>query len=174
PPYLLEPTNYGSQEVDFGEGRASIGQATVTVIDPAQTPGDQDSGWLTERLADDLGLGAIQGRRCLLRRWAGIAVGWVVIVDGPAGVPRMDASYAAYGRGKRRGQSGAGGHGGVRQASVGRGGRAPEQVDEQCRRMQRGPVPSLSAMKRGPPSLALPQKLHRIHGVRPLMSDSSV
>src|SRR5690606_21267994 len=24
-PYLVEPTNYGSQEVDFGEGRASIG-----------------------------------------------------------------------------------------------------------------------------------------------------
>ncbi len=95
-PYLVEPTNYGSQEVDFGEGRASIGQVTVTVIDPAQIPGDQDGGWLTERLADDLGLGAIQGRRCLLRRWAGIGVGWVVIADGPAGVPRMDASFAAY------------------------------------------------------------------------------
>jgi hypothetical protein len=93
---LCEPEHYGEQEVDFAAGRASIGQVNVTVIDPATTPGDQDSGWMTERLAGPDGITAVAGRRQRLLRWIDEEQGWVTIIDGPAGAPRLDSSWAAY------------------------------------------------------------------------------
>lgn len=94
-PYLMEAQNYGAQEIDVIAGAATIGQVEVVVIDKAQTPGDQDSGWLTERLTDG-GVPAIRGRRARLTRFISEEEGFVVIADGPAGVPRMDSSFAAY------------------------------------------------------------------------------
>ena len=83
--YLCDPENYGEQEIDPVSGGATIGQAQVVLIDKAQTPGDQDSGWLTERLQD------IAGRRCKLRRFTGeINPPYVTIVDGPADSPDME------------------------------------------------------------------------------------
>lgn len=87
-PYLVEPDRYGEQEVDFAEGTASITQVGVAVIDKAQTAGDQDSGWITERLS------TVHGRRCRLLRFVD-GVGWVVIADGPASSPRLEADYSS-------------------------------------------------------------------------------
>lgn len=94
-PYLCLPDNYGAQEIDIVAGAATIGQVEVTVIDKAQIPGDQDSGWLTERLSSG-GVPVIRGRRCKLTRYISPELGYVVIADGPADTPRMDDSYAAY------------------------------------------------------------------------------
>lgn len=94
-PFLLEPENYGEQEIDPVEGAATIGQAEVIVIDRRRTPGDQDTGWLTYRLAEN-SISAIHGRRCRLLRYIDPGLGWVVIADGPASTPRMDPSYSAY------------------------------------------------------------------------------
>jgi hypothetical protein len=88
--YLLDPLNYGEQQIDIVDGAATITQVEVIVIDKAQIRGDQDSGWLTERLD------SINGRRCRLRRFINPTEGWVTIADGPAGEPRLDESYAAY------------------------------------------------------------------------------
>lgn len=94
-PYLINPENYGQQEVDFAAGAATLGTVSVGVIDPAVIPGDQDGGWLTERLAR-FGYGDIAGRRSRLIRFISTTLGEQVIADGPAGAPSMDASYAAF------------------------------------------------------------------------------
>jgi len=94
-PYLVQPERYQEQELDVAAGRSTIATVGVGVIDPAQIPGDQDGGWLTERLAA-LGLADIAGRRCRLLRFVDEATGYEVVADGPAGVPRLDPSYAAY------------------------------------------------------------------------------
>jgi hypothetical protein len=52
PGFLLEPHGYGEQEVDFRECRASIAAVNISAIDQRQVAGDQDTGWLTERLSD--------------------------------------------------------------------------------------------------------------------------
>lgn len=89
-PYLIDPMRYGSQEIDVAKGAATIGTVTVGVIDPATIAGDQDSGWMTARLAN------VFGRRCRLRRFISDAVQYVVIADGPAGEPRLEPDYASY------------------------------------------------------------------------------
>lgn len=89
-PYLMAPRNYGEQEIDPVTGGAHIGQVEVGVIDVHQTPGDQTTGWMTERVHNVL------GRRCRLSRYVDETIGWVVIGDGPASAPRMDPSYSAY------------------------------------------------------------------------------
>lgn len=89
-PYLIAPQNYDGQEIDPITGAATIGTVDVGVIDVPTVPGNKATGWMTARI------GSIRGRRCLLRRWFGGAVGWITIADGPAGTPRLDASYSAY------------------------------------------------------------------------------
>lgn len=89
-PYLIGPANYEGQEIDPVSAAATIGTVDVGVIDPAQTPGDQQTGWMTERV------GTIRGKRCRLRRYIDEVLGYVTIADGPAGVPRLDHSYSAY------------------------------------------------------------------------------
>lgn len=94
-PYLCLPENYGAQELDIIAGAATIGQVEVIVIDKSQIVGDQDSGWMTEKLSID-GIPAIRDRRCRLVRYIGPELGYVTIADGPADVPRLDDSYSAY------------------------------------------------------------------------------
>lgn len=89
-PYLLFPSNYGAREIDPVNGAASIGTVDVTIADVHETPGDQDSGFVTARLTE------IFGRRCRLRRFVSEALGFFVIADGPAGAPRLSESYAGY------------------------------------------------------------------------------
>ena len=94
-PFLCLLENYGEQEVDPVSGAVTIGQVEVVVIDRRQVAGDQDTGWLTERLGVST-VGAIHGRRCRVLRYISEALGWVVIADGPASTPTMDASYVAF------------------------------------------------------------------------------
>lgn len=94
-PYLALPENYATQEVDFVTGAATIGQVEVVVIDRAQVRGDQASGWMTERLVED-GVPVIRDRRCRLLRYISEELGSMVIVDGPAGPPRLHESFAGY------------------------------------------------------------------------------
>lgn len=94
-PFLALPENYAAQEVDFLSGAATIGQVEVVVVDRRQIPGDQASGWMTERLTDGA-VPAIADRRCRLLRFISPELGSVVIVDGPAGAPRLHSSYAGY------------------------------------------------------------------------------
>lgn len=94
-PYLVDPENYGEQEVDMVKGAATIGQVEVIVIDKNTIPGDQDAGWLTARLSIE-SVGGLHGRRCRLIRYVDPTRGWVVIADGPASTPEMDESYSAF------------------------------------------------------------------------------
>lgn len=89
-PYLIAPRNYAEQEIDPIQCTATIGTIEVGVIDPPTVPGFQNTGWMTARIHD------ILGRRCRLRRYINSTLGWVTIADGPAGPPKLDASYSAY------------------------------------------------------------------------------
>ena len=88
-PFLKTPSNYGESIIDIVNGAATIAQIEVAVVDRRQVEGDQDSGFLTERVQ------GIHGRRCRLRRYVSAALGYVVIIDGPAGAPRL-ANYATF------------------------------------------------------------------------------
>jgi hypothetical protein len=94
-PYLVNPEQYAEQEIDVASGAATVGTVTVTVIDPAREPGDQDSGWMT-RLLGYAGYGDLAGRRARLRRFISEDLGYVVIADGPIGTPRMEPDYASF------------------------------------------------------------------------------
>lgn len=89
-PYLDRPTNYGAREIDPVRGAAIISTVSVSVRDVAQTPGDQDTGFVTERLS------GIYGRRFRLLRHTSPLVDPVVVADGPATKPRMAADYSSY------------------------------------------------------------------------------
>lgn len=89
-PYLLAPRQYAEQEIDTIACTASIGQIEIGVLDVPINPTDQQTGWMTARVHDLL------GRRCRLRRYVSLSIGWVVIADGPAGSPKMDTTYSAY------------------------------------------------------------------------------
>ena len=89
-PFLSEPSHYGAREIDPIGGAASIGTVDVTLVDPAQIAGDQESGWMTERLP------TIYGRRARLRRYVNPDEGYFVIADGPASAPRMNDTYASF------------------------------------------------------------------------------
>lgn len=94
-PYLVEPDDYGEQELDVAKGSASIGTVRVTIVDRRQIAGDQDSGWMTDKLAEG-GFAALAGRRVRVVRFIEPEIGYQVIADGPAGTPQMDQSYAAF------------------------------------------------------------------------------
>lgn len=89
-PFLIAPRQYAEQEIDAVRCTASIGTIEVGVIDKAEVPGDQTTGFMTARVHDLL------GRRCRLRRWINNTIGYVTIADGPAGSPRLDSTYSAY------------------------------------------------------------------------------
>lgn len=93
-PFLLEPESYAEQEIDAANGAATVGTITLSIIDRRQTAGDQDTGWVTAKLAE-LGLANLAGRRVRVRRFISEELGWVVLADGPAGAPRLD-QYAAF------------------------------------------------------------------------------
>jgi len=93
-PYLKAPDNFPEQEVDFAKGSASIGQMNVQVVDVAQTPGDQTTGFVTGMLATAGGYSAINGRRVLVTQ--DIGAGAETILDGVCkGVVLLD-TFATY------------------------------------------------------------------------------
>jgi hypothetical protein len=92
---LMEPSQYGEQEVDPVQGKASITQVNVAAVDYPGTPGDQDSGIMTARIAGSTGLPEIDGRRGQLRRFIDPVTGWITINDGDCGPPRLSDTFAA-------------------------------------------------------------------------------
>lgn len=75
-PYLRAPKNFTSTEVDFLEGRSTIGAITIPVIDVRQTESDQTSGILTSRIAE------VVGKRIVLRRWVPDLSDYLIVFDG--------------------------------------------------------------------------------------------
>lgn len=94
-PYLAEPEDYGEQELDIAKGSAAIGTVSVTIVDRRTIAGDQDSGYVTSKLAA-LGVAALGGRRARVVRFIEPELGHQVIADGPVTTPKMDSSYAAF------------------------------------------------------------------------------
>jgi hypothetical protein len=90
-PYLEDVTSYAEQEIDVITGAAVIGQVQYAIVDRRQTQGDQDSGFVTARLAE-----GIAGRRLRMLRFVDEANGWVTLADGPSGPPEM-LEYAGFG-----------------------------------------------------------------------------
>src|SRR5690606_3290392 len=90
-----EPGEVDAGEVDFLEGRATIGQVNLRVIDP-QTGVSQAERWLTERLgipAGEQGEGhtALIGRRALLVR-----DGSTIVLDGVVYSVTLSESFAGF------------------------------------------------------------------------------
>lgn len=94
-PYLGSVDHYGHQQLDFPAGKASISGVTVRITDPPEIPEDRDGGFVTTRIADELGRTAIAGRLGRLRRWIDQVTGWVTIVRGENAEPRL-AGYPSY------------------------------------------------------------------------------
>lgn len=96
-PFLIDPgrTDYSGQEIDVAAGSGSLVNAVVPIVDDWGPAGDQQRGWLTERLADELSRSAIRGFRGQFRRYVDELSRWVTIADGPCGVPYM-RSFPAY------------------------------------------------------------------------------
>lgn len=63
-PYLVVPTSFPEQEVQFAKGAASIGQMNVQIVDVRTDAADQSTGWFTAQLADS-GYSALNGHRAL-------------------------------------------------------------------------------------------------------------
>src|SRR5690606_30064875 len=74
-PCLEVPSSMAESSVDLLKGAAKIGEYSLTLTDIAPA-GDQDAGAVTAILADASGQSALNGRRAVLRRFAGGA--WVV------------------------------------------------------------------------------------------------
>lgn len=92
-PFLMPPMDLGEQELDFAAGAASLGSVRVGVVDKAQIAGDQDSGFVSGKLAS-LGIPDIGGHRCEYIRFDPNG-NPVIIMDGPAGQPSMD-DFSAF------------------------------------------------------------------------------
>lgn len=95
-PFLVMPDRYAEQEIDPATGSATLGTVTCTIVDSPDEPGDQDGGFLTGKLAYQV-IADIAGRRARLLRAIGEEDATLeVVIDGVAGTPRMDSSYAAF------------------------------------------------------------------------------
>lgn len=96
-PYLLMPERYAEQEIDPASGSATLGTVTVMIADVPQEAWNQNTGFLTGKLARQA-VADIAGRRARLLRAVGAQPDTVleVVIDGVAGTPRMDSSYAAF------------------------------------------------------------------------------
>jgi hypothetical protein len=93
-PYLEDGQDYLEQEIDIAKGAATLGTIRARIIDKAMVPGDQDGGWMTDKLADAGGVPAIGGLRA---RWIRFDPDGtpIVVIDGPAGQPAM-LDYAGF------------------------------------------------------------------------------
>lgn len=92
--YMKAPRDYAEQEVDFAKGAASIGQVTVEVVDVPTDPADQDTGWLTDLLADANGNSQCNGHRARLTEDFGS--GPELIMDGVIRSVRLLDTFATY------------------------------------------------------------------------------
>lgn len=94
-PYLVQPDQLGEQEVDFARGAASLGTVRWAIADKNLVVGDQDSGFLTGKLAA-FGIPALGGKRMRMIRFVPDGVGYQVLADGPSSQPRMAPDYSSF------------------------------------------------------------------------------
>jgi hypothetical protein len=99
-PVLTLGEQMGESAIDLVEGRSTIGQINVRVLDRRLTPADQASGHLTAGLAED-GRTTHIGRRGLRRRWVEDETDerggyFHVLLDGMVGGVQLEADHVTY------------------------------------------------------------------------------
>lgn len=99
-PYLVQPGDgdYSPQTVDFLNGAATLGEFTGRIADAPQIVSpiiDQDSGYMTEKMADSQKRGAIYNGRVQVTLFGDEDVSGFVAADGDAGAPTLN-TYASY------------------------------------------------------------------------------
>lgn len=65
-PWLIQTMETAESIVDFLEGRSTIGQVNIQLLDKRLTANDQTTGWFTARLSDGTGENKLVGRRISL------------------------------------------------------------------------------------------------------------
>jgi len=93
-PYLRAFDNFPEQEIDFVKGSASIGQMVVQIVDVANDPLDQATGYLTGVLADPSGRSQLIGHRALAEQDVGS--GRETVLDGIVRGVRLLDHYSGY------------------------------------------------------------------------------
>lgn len=83
-PYMIRVLEQAKSEIDFVEGKATIGQITVEVLDKRITPADQTTGWFTAILASGAGNSQLNGYRLLVEQQATDG-SWYVLLNGVVG-----------------------------------------------------------------------------------------
>lgn len=95
-PYLIQVLETAESEVDFLEGRSTIGQVNIKVLDKRVTAGNQATGWLTAILASSSGENKLVGRRIKLDARDASAVLQYVIFDGVINEIGLDTDNVTY------------------------------------------------------------------------------
>lgn len=93
-PFLKAFDNFPEQEIDFTKGAASIGQMNVQIVDVANEPLDQATGYMTGLLSDPTGGSQLMGHRVVAEQ--DIGSGKEKILDGVIKAVRLLDSYSAY------------------------------------------------------------------------------
>lgn len=99
-PYLIRVLELASQELDMIEGRSSIGQLTVQILDKRLTSTNQATGWFTAQLAgptiNGLKYGQLIGHRALLEQADADTGTWRVLMNGIIGDVGLDEDMVTY------------------------------------------------------------------------------
>jgi hypothetical protein len=95
-PYLIHVYETGESTVDFLEGRSTIGQINIRVLDKRVTANDQTTGWLTALLADSGGENRLAGRRITLDMRDGAGALLFGIFDGVINEISLDSDDVTY------------------------------------------------------------------------------
>lgn len=95
-PYLMFQPETGSAEIDFAEGRSSIGQVNLVIGDKRLDPDDQASGVYTQLQAS-----GVTGDTQVLRRrvlWEGqdLTGAWVVLMNGVLYRTTLNSDLVSY------------------------------------------------------------------------------
>lgn len=94
-PYLKWLDEGPSREVDFPNGKSSIGSITCEIIDKRTEPTDQASGIVTSMLAED-GQNDWIGHRAVYEEWDPVNLRWRTVIDGRITDMELSGSNVAY------------------------------------------------------------------------------
>lgn len=83
-PYMKRIMQFAPADVDFIEGKSSIGQMNIEVVDKRTNPNDQNTGWFTAILSDADGNNQLTGRRILIEQQAEDG-SWYTLMNGVIG-----------------------------------------------------------------------------------------
>jgi len=93
-PYLMPLGPGVESEVDLLEGKSSIGQYNVEILDKRLTADDQDTGFFTDKLPTTAGESALIGHRALLEQY--ISAAWETVLDGIISDVRLRPDLVTY------------------------------------------------------------------------------